>query len=360
MIEVIVPRDNVNDDSVKVIKINCLSGADVAKGEVIVAIETSKTVLEIESPTSGVVTHNLTEGLVVPINSTLFAISNEASESPISLGSQGGDEVKGELLERKIFAPKFSEAAKKIAHELMIDTTVFNSGWITSQHIMDLARPKKSSTTLSATHHRSTNQLIILGGGGHAKMCIDILRSRAEYQIIGIIDSKIKPGSSVLGIEVLGDDSFLPKLRRKGVSNAINGLGSISDPIARKKTFDSLKAHNFYVPNLIHQSAIVEPSVTMGEGNQIMMGACIGSDAKILDNCIVNSGAIVSHDSILYSHCHIAPGAILAGMVSVGELSVIGMGATVYLGVSIGQNTVINNGVNLTRDTLPGEVVKSY
>ena len=96
-------------------------------------------------------------------------------------------------------------------------------------------------------------------------------------------------------------------------------MGAISNLNIRKKIFLKLKKIGFYLPNIIHESAVVEPSSKFGEGNQVMMSSSVGSEAIIHDNCIINSGAIISHDSVIQSHSHIAPGAVLAADVNVGE-----------------------------------------
>ena len=190
-------------------------------------------------------------------------------------------------------------------------------------------------------------------------MCIDILKQRNEYEIVGIVDSEKPIGTIICGVKVIGHDSILQTLWNEGVTLAVNGIGSISNPVIRKKLFCKLKNIGFYLPNLIHPSATVEPSVKLGEGNQIMMGSCVGSGVVIGDNCIVNSGAIVSHDSVLSNHSHIAPGAILAGAVNVGELAVVGMGATIFIGVKVGANSLINNGVDVFKDVKANEILRA-
>jgi len=356
MIEIFVPRENVNDESAIILSVKYKSSSKVKKGDCIFEIETTKTNIQIDSPADGLIFHEISVGDSVVVGSLLCTLDDEENSAiPKKTPESDGDPSKNNS------NAKFSKAAIKRATELGVDISFFKNGLISVADIerQAIAISGQKNKNSSKKMKIFTNKLVILGGGGHAKMCIDILLQRNEYQIVGIVDSQKPAGTVICGIKVIGDDTILEKLWNDGVSCAVNGIGSISDPELRSVLFDKLKNIGFYIPNLVHPSAVVEPSVTLGEVNQVMMGACIGSDVVIGDNCIINSGSIISHDSTLGSSCHIAPGAILAGGVVVGEDAVVGMGVTVYMGVRIGKQSIINNGLNIFRNINPGEVVES-
>ena len=42
-----------------------------------------------------------------------------------------------------------------------------------------------------------------------------------------------------------------------------------------------LKDLSFEIPNLVHSSCVIEPSVKIGEGNQFFMGSTVGTDTVI-------------------------------------------------------------------------------
>ena len=98
---------------------------------------------------------------------------------------------------------------------------------------------------------------------------------------------------------------------------------AIGDNKARKKEAEALEGP-FAI--LIHPSAIVSDSATIGEGSIIMAGAIIQPKASIGKHCIVNSGATLDHHCILGDYAHIAPGAHLCGAVHVGEGTLVGVG----------------------------------
>lgn len=350
-----MPRQNVNDQSVIVLAVKFEKGARVKKGDCIFEIETSKAVVEIDSPSDGIISHDISKGDEILIGSLLCNLDDDevpgsiTSSQPMILSAQAN--VNNDAI--------LSKSAIKRAKELGLDTSVFKEGLISVAEVEQYVLNSKKIKTPANVKKQCGSKLVILGGGGHSKMCIDILRHRNEYQIIGILDPQKQVGETICGVKVIGDDAMLEKLKADGITFAVNGIGSTLNPLHRKEMYKKLKNIGFILPNLIHPSAVIEPSVTLGEGNQIMMGACVGSEVKIGDNCVINSGSIISHDSTLEDHSHIAPGALLAGGVIVGEAAVIGMGATIYIGVTIGAESKINNGVNVFRDIIPREIIKA-
>lgn len=213
---------------------------------------------------------------------------------------------------------------------------------------------------------------IILGGGQHAKVCIEILENKEEFNIVGIVDSNKnsesykKYGYFILDID---EDWLLSHTYKTSyfsnfqdisivVKNLVIGFGSILKSVKRQNTFEKFKKAGYNFPNIIHDKSSIENSVEMGEGNQIMAGAIISSDAKLGNNCIINSGAIVSHNCLLGDNVHLTPGVILAGSVSIGNNSLIGMGVTVANNIKIGENVIINNGCNIYTDVPDNSHVK--
>lgn len=355
MIEILVPRENVNDETVTIVKVLLISGSSIKKGDVIVELETTKVNIEVESPCDGFLTHNLSEEDVLDVGAVLCTVG-ESSEKE---GVPGQNTVVSKDNARQSNAV-ISNAAREKAIELNVDLSSIKSGLISVSDVEKLASEQPDigeSLLVIDDLEISPNSIVIVGGGGHAKMCIDLLRQTKEYEILGIIDDNLEMGIAILGVKVIGGNNSLSKLVTLGVKYAVNGVGAISDPKLRGKIHEDLTNVGFVLPNLVHPASNVEPSVTMGDGNQIMMGAAVGSDVQIGNGCIVNSGAIISHECTLRDHCHVAPGAVLAGSIDVGNSSVIGMGATVYLGLNIGRDAVIFNGVNVLKNIPEGKIV---
>ena len=200
-------------------------------------------------------------------------------------------------------------------------------------------------------------EVILIGGGGHARQIIEIISARGEYHIVGITDNDpLKKKMLIDGVPVVGNDEVLYHYFKKGVRRAFISLGSVDDTKARINLHKMLIEIGFELINVIHPSALVSPSVTLGTGNAIMPGSIINAHATLGSNCIINTGAIVEHDCIIQDHVHIATGAKIAGGVTIQEGSHIGLGAVVKQGISIGRHTIIGAGA-LVLDDVPDKVV---
>ncbi len=351
MIEIRAPRENVNDETVTIVEIFMGSGSEVKVGDIIVEIETTKVSVEIEAPCDGILIHNLTEGDILPVGSVLCTVSDNLEQ----IQSDKNNSVPNETFPTRSKAI-ISRAAREKALELNVDLSDITSGMISVTDVEKMFLQKKASVNFEKLTILP-NSIILVGGGGHAKMCIDLIKQTKDYEILGIVDDKLAIGTEVLGVQVIGDNNSVNKLSELGVKYAINGVGAISKPKLRGTIHNELTDLGFYFPNLVHPSSHIEPSVRMGDGNQIMMGAVVGSDVQIGNGCLINSKAVISHDCILRDHCHVSPGAILAGSIEVGENSVIGMGATIYIGRKIGNNAMIFNGMNILKDVSENEIV---
>lgn len=88
VVEIIVPRDNVNDDSVFVIGWAVDEGARVEAGAVVCSIETSKANVDIEAPAAGFVRRVRAVGDEVPIGGVLAYVTATA-DAPLP-GVSGG------------------------------------------------------------------------------------------------------------------------------------------------------------------------------------------------------------------------------------------------------------------------------
>ena len=99
-------------------------------------------------------------------------------------------------------------------------------------------------------------QAIGLGAGGHAKVIIEILRLRGEFEIVGLLDANANlHGAAVLSVPVLGNDSMMAELSDRGVRHAFVGLGSTSDNRPRAGLYGMAKDKGFEVISAADQPA---------------------------------------------------------------------------------------------------------
>jgi len=194
----------------------------------------------------------------------------------------------------------------------------------------------------------------IYGASGHAKVIIDIAKS-IDISIDTIFDDNLHL-TEVSGYPVIHNLS--DELLLRGTVLAI-GDNRIRKMVAKK--FEG-KFQN----GISHSSAVLAPTVIIGEGTVVMANASINAEVIIGNHCIINTGATVDHECQLGDYVHISPNSALAGDVIVGEGSHIGIGAVVLPGVKIGKWVIIGAGAVVLEDIPdlavvvgnPGKIIK--
>jgi sugar O-acyltransferase (sialic acid O-acetyltransferase NeuD family) len=96
--------------------------------------------------------------------------------------------------------------------------------------------------------------------------------------------------------------------------------------------------------NIIHKTAWVDPSATLGEGIVIYAAAIIDADAVIKDNVLMNVGATVAHDSTIGAHSFLAPRVAVAGFAEIGASCILGINSTVIDNIKIAPQTQLGGG----------------
>ncbi|MDB5316625.1 MAG: sugar O-acyltransferase, sialic acid O-acetyltransferase NeuD family [Rhodospirillales bacterium] len=195
--------------------------------------------------------------------------------------------------------------------------------------------------------------ILVLGAGGHGKAVVDLLLGLGEFSVAGVVDAAPRV-TEILGVPVLGGVAEAARALAAGAAYAHPAIGANA---ARLAAGAWLEATGFALPTLIHPSAVVGRSATLGAGVVVMARAVIGPDAAIGRLALINTGAIVEHDCTVGEGAHLAPGVVLSGGVRVGARAMIGAGAVVLPGVSVGADAIIGAGAAVISDVAAGTTV---
>lgn len=189
--------------------------------------------------------------------------------------------------------------------------------------------------------------LLIIGAGGHAAVLAEIIKL-TKRTVVGVValQEQLIPGYAEY--PYLGDDVIIEQYDPATVQ-LINAVGAVSVESNGKRAalFNQYKQKGFSFATLIHPSAVIASTASIGEGVQIMAGAIVQPNVKIAHNCIINTRASIDHDCQIGESAHIAPGAILSGNISLGRESHIGVGATLIQGLTIGEAVMICAGATI-------------
>lgn len=183
-------------------------------------------------------------------------------------------------------------------------------------------------------------QIIIIGDGGHASVLAEVLIAQ-QRKIMGY--TAPHESKSFFNLPYLGTDDVIFEYSSDMVELVL-GLGMINITPVRKSIFEQFSSKGYLFANVIHSTAIISPSVKMGQGVQIMAGAIIQTNGRIGSNTIINTGSIIDHDVQIRNHVHVAPRSTLSGGVVIGEGCLIGVGSSIIQGIIIGNETLVGAG----------------
>jgi len=192
--------------------------------------------------------------------------------------------------------------------------------------------------------------LILVGGGGHAAVLTEIIND-LQHTLLGFTDIQPPDDNTVLtGLNFLGDDPVILSSHSPDEISLINGLGSTGDIKHRATLFNRFIAKHYGFADIIHPAASLSPSVSYGQGLQILAGAIVNTGAQLGDNVLINSRALVEHHCIIGDHTHIASGAVLCGACQIGQSVHVGAGAVINQGITIGHGAIIASGAVVIAD----------
>lgn len=132
MVEIIIPKENANDDIVIVGELLLPSGSKVAKGQCIAELETSKVNFTMEAPEDGFIQYKCENGAIMEVGETLAVIL----EAPPEIDEK--EENVAESIDIQSDRDKriFSNEALRLIDELGItDSQLPTNGFVTSEDI---------------------------------------------------------------------------------------------------------------------------------------------------------------------------------------------------------------------------------
>jgi UDP-N-acetylbacillosamine N-acetyltransferase len=141
-------------------------------------------------------------------------------------------------------------------------------------------------------------KLLILGAGGHGKVVAEIAEDIGYNDIDFLDDNKS---------EAIGKLNDIDKFKGQ-YENAFVAIGNSK---LRSDLFCKLKKCGYIIPTLIHPSAYVSRTVSIGEGTIVEPKAILNARCTIEEGCIISVGAVVDHDARVGAYCNINAGAIV-------------------------------------------------
>jgi sugar O-acyltransferase (sialic acid O-acetyltransferase NeuD family) len=200
-------------------------------------------------------------------------------------------------------------------------------------------------------------RFVCWGASGHAKVLAELISDQGG-RVIALFDAVVKE-SFLSDVEVYpGLEGFRQWASGYGSFHALNGAVAIGrSGTDRLSILEFFRDAGIKTPALIHPSAVIAKTSSLGLGTQVLALSLIAPDVVIGRGCIVNHRVNIDHECHLGDGVHVAPAATLCGCVRVGKNVFIGAGAVILPRIQIGDNAVIGAGSVVTRDVHAGTTV---
>ncbi|QDV23488.1 Putative acetyltransferase EpsM [Aureliella helgolandensis] len=189
------------------------------------------------------------------------------------------------------------------------------------------------------------SKVVVVGAGGHAKVCIELLRSMGQ-QVSYCVGASGGP-SRCLDVPVLQGDEHLQRMRQRGASRAFIAIGVNA---TRHRLANEVLHLGYELVNAISPHAVVSPSAILGTGVAVMANAVVNADTRIGNVAIINTGATVDHDCVLADAVHVGPRCGIAGGVRIGAFSFLGIGCSVIPDITLGASVKVGAGAVVVGD----------
>jgi len=191
--------------------------------------------------------------------------------------------------------------------------------------------------------------VVIVGGGGLGReflMWAEHSLPPVDFRIKGYLALCPEP-PGMAGLPWLGDENTYQ------CSEADRFLFAIGSVPIKKRVVGALKAKGAVFLTLIHNSALVASSATIGEGVVICPFGIVSDCAALGSFVTMNYNASCAHDSRVGDYSILTPYAALGGGAVLEEGGFIGMNATIAPYVKVGAGSKVAANSVVLRDTPP-------
>lgn len=201
-------------------------------------------------------------------------------------------------------------------------------------------------------------KLIIVGAGGHAAEIRDYInhhnaaRPTDRFHVVGFLDDDRQP------YEHYGySEPFLGAISDHEVRSDVLYIMGIANLAYRKIIISEFEAKGAQFTGLIHPTAIISPSCTIGRGTVVSHNASVGAKAVVGEFCMLNSRCTIGHDTVIGNYNFISPQVALSGHTKIGNENLIGTNACTIPGMTIGNNNKVAAGMIIYKPVGDNETV---
>ena len=197
---------------------------------------------------------------------------------------------------------------------------------------------------------RNDLSLLVLGTTTFATEVADVACA-AGYEVAGFVEA-LRPTRAAkehAGRRVFGIDDI--------AALAESHLAVCGVRERRREVVEAVSACGLGFATVLHPTAFVLPTTTIGEGSLLGAGVAISGHTEIGRHVLIDRGGLVGHHTVVSDYVAVHAGANVAGSCAIGEEATIAMGAVVVDHVRIGARSVVAAGAVVVKDVPDGVAV---
>ncbi len=314
--EFYIEQVNPNDTELSVVERFFEDGELVNEGDLIFVVEGQKTAIDVEAESDGYLYSVFNEGDIINIENIAYGLSEiEKSDEVINwLDSQKKAEPIVEIDEDTEPLPQEDSAQELVA--------------------------------LSS----SKVKVAVLPGGKAFRQVEDALIGSSAYDLVGFFDDNKRdfPGC----IDAIDFKKISGYVNKGAVDRVFVACG---DAGLRATLLNQLQQHGIRTINVIHPTAEISRSATIGNNVYIGPKVVVSSKAYIDNGAFISSLSNVEHHCIVGQNTLFGPGVMLSGSVSIGKNVVLGAGVSVESNIEVQDNVYVAPGFGVSQHLKEGE-----
>lgn len=186
---------------------------------------------------------------------------------------------------------------------------------------------------------QDVSRILIVGAGGFGREALHWARDAWPHRA-ALVAGFLSENAAILA----GHDCPLPVVSDPATFDPQPGdalVMAIGIPGVRRRVAEDLLARGAEFLTLVHPTAIVAPTATIGTGSVICPGAIVSDSARLGRFGLVNYHASLAHDAAAGDFAVLSPYATLAGGARIAEDVFLGLHASVGPSVSIGPRSKV-------------------
>ncbi len=354
---VLVPTTDVNSETGVLLSWDAADRSEVAEGDTLAEIETSKAIIDVPCPAAGFLLHAAREGAEVSLNEPIARVFDDLA----ALEDYAAEDARRKA-ELAASGPRATEPARKRAEELGVDlASIAGNGLITVGMVEAAAAETVTATKDLPAPLAGVDglpRIAVVGSGLGAMQIIDILRAAASGAAVGIVDDDpARWAEVIMGVPVIGGfERLLVLFADGGADAAIIAVGT--SVAARARLREACAANGIPLANAIDPTVRIADGVHMGTGNVICAYCHFGVDTVVGDNNMISAYNSFDHHNRIGSDNATGPANATSGLVTIGDRVRMGTGIFIEPHVELGDEVQVASGSVIVSSVPAGHAVK--